>query len=123
MKKGDIVIILLTVILAFFLSNIFVKDKASFNELQIIQDGKIIERYAVDKNLSKTVNITNGDFKNIIEIKDGKIRMISANCPDKLCVKSHEISKNGEMIVCLPHRLYVKLVNAEEENGLDIISS
>jgi len=32
-----------------------------------------------------------------------------ADCPDRLCVKQRAISKQGETIVCLPHRLIVKI--------------
>ncbi|MFR5116202.1 MAG: NusG domain II-containing protein [Eubacterium sp.] len=31
--------------------------------------------------------------------------MISADCPDKLCVNQHAISSNGETIVCLPNKV------------------
>lgn len=95
--------------------------KTQFDEIQVIQDGKVIERYAADPNFSKVVNITKGDHQNTIEIKNGEVRMADANCPDQLCVHSHPISKNGEMIVCLPHRLYVKLIKVQDDSDVDIM--
>jgi hypothetical protein len=31
----------------------------------------------------------------------------AADCPDKLCVSHREIFREGESIVCLPHRVVV----------------
>ena len=51
---------------------------------------------------------------NVIVIKDGKCHMESANCPDKLCVEQGEISKEGEAIICLPHRVVITIEGKEE---------
>ena len=39
--------------------------------------------------------------------------MISADCPDKLCVNQHAISSNGETIVCLPNKVVVEVEDGE----------
>ena len=44
---------------------------------------------------------------NTLVISGGKAYMKEANCPDKTCVRSRAISKEGERIVCLPNRIYV----------------
>lgn len=105
--------------LSFWMS---IGKESSVNRVQIIQDGKVIEEYAVDSNYSKTIEVKKNAFHNSIRIENGEVKMISANCPDRLCVHSHPISKNGEMIVCLPHRLYVKLIN-QEEKDVDVIAN
>lgn len=46
---------------------------------------------------------------NVIQIEDGKVKMIEADCPDQICVKHHPIQYNGETIVCLPHHLVVEI--------------
>ena len=43
------------------------------------------------------------------------------DCPDKLCVHQKAISKNHEMIVCLPNKVVVE-VTGSEENGFDSIA-
>jgi hypothetical protein len=55
---------------------------------------------------------------NHLIIKDGKADMTEADCPDKLCVQEKAVSKNGETIVCLPHRVVVE-ITSEEENEID----
>lgn len=56
--------------------------------------------------------------KNILVIRNGEADMIEADCPDRLCVKQKAICKNGETIVCLPHKVVVE-IRSQEENLLD----
>ena len=49
-----------------------------------------------------------------VTIENGKADMISADCPDKLCVNQHAISSNGETIVCLPNKVVVEVEDGEE---------
>ena len=51
-------------------------------------------------------------------IKNGEIAFISSDCPDKVCVKTGWIGHNGEMAVCLPNRLSIKII---AEDDTDII--
>ena len=47
------------------------------------------------------------------------------NCPDKICVNHAAISKKGETIVCLPHKVVVEVVDengTQDGNQIDIIS-
>lgn len=56
--------------------------------------------------------------KNLLIIQDGKADVTEADCPDELCVKQKAINKNGETIVCLPHRVVVE-IESEEETEID----
>lgn len=121
MKKGDIAIILAV----FVLANIFGymvsinKEKAA-KEVIIVRDGKIIHKYKIDDTYERTIKLDFGNEHNIVEIKDGKVTMTESNCPDKVCIETKPISKNGEMIVCLPHKLYVKIEGEEDDKQSDI---
>ena len=46
---------------------------------------------------------------NILEIKNGEASMIEADCPDQVCIRMGKISKTGENIVCLPHKLVIQV--------------
>ena len=47
------------------------------------------------------------DGKNRIEILDGKVRMIDADCPDELCIRQGWIGYDGQSIICLPNKITV----------------
>ena len=46
---------------------------------------------------------------NIIEISGGSVRMIYADCPDKICVNEGYISKTNERIICMPKKLIIEI--------------
>ena len=52
---------------------------------------------------------------NTIEIKDGKVRMAEADCPNHLCVRQGWISYAGQSIVCLPNELSVTIAGTDGE--------
>lgn len=56
---------------------------------------------------------------NIISIHDNKAEMISATCPDKICVHTKAAGKKSESIICLPHRLTVYVIsdNDSKDSG------
>ena len=58
--------------------------------------------------------MTFGEPGNLNEIAIGEgLRMISADCPGGDCLRAGEIKKNGEMIVCVPNRLAIRLVSSQ----------
>lgn len=46
-----------------------------------------------------------------IEIKNKKVRVLSSECPDKICIKTSYISKSGPMIICAPNRVMVRILS------------
>ena len=56
---------------------------------------------------------------NTVKIEGGAVAVVSADCPDRLCVRTRAARYDGESIICLPHRLTVK-VESGEESGVDI---
>ncbi|MGB5823402.1 MAG: NusG domain II-containing protein [Proteocatella sp.] len=124
MKKGDIAIIIIVFILATALGYIVSINKEQMtSSVIIVRDGVLLNRYKIDKNYEKIFEINIDGEKNKIEIKDGKVRMIEANCHDGLCVKSRPIFQSGEMIVCLPHKLYIKIEgeNLANKDEIDVV--
>ncbi len=74
----------------------------------IIQvEGKNFSRFSLSEN--RTVKVYGPLGISILEIKNGKVRMFSSPCPDKLCVREGYISKPGQMIICVPNRVIVKI--------------
>ena len=80
---------------------------------EITQDGELYGRYALAGDFELTPN--GGD--NVILIKDGKVYMKSATCPDKTCVTRHAAgeSKDARTITCLPNRVRIEIIGALSE--------
>ena len=66
-------------------------------------------RYRLEQDQEIDVN-----DKNKVLIKDGKVRMEDADCPDQICVNHRAISRDGESIICLPNQTVVTIRGGEE---------
>lgn len=47
-----------------------------------------------------------------LEVKNGRIRLCNADCPDKLCEKTGFIGAPGQSIICVPRKITV-LISGE----------
>lgn len=47
---------------------------------------------------------------NVIEVRDGSVRCLEADCSNQVCVNTGWVGAAGQMIVCLPHELTVQVV-------------
>lgn len=76
--------------------------------------------FSLSEDVKYTVRQENGAYNTFI-IKDGKVDMIEASCPDKLCVKDRSIHFNNETIVCLPNNVVLQISDGKE-GDVDIIA-
>ena len=73
---------------------------------EIISDGQVL--YRVDLQLDRQFQITTpAGGSNIVTVKDGKIAVTEANCPDHYCME-RGFCNSGSPIVCLPNRLVIR---------------
>lgn len=87
----------------------------------IYQNGNLIQSiplYEAEKIYSFEIKGENG-CTNLVEVRPGSIAIISADCPDKLCVHQGAISNSLLPITCLPNRLVIQLRAASDHNFAD----
>lgn len=120
-KFADILYCLLFLaVILYFSVNIFVGNKAKSKQI-IIESGDNIWYYQLDKNRELKIEGILG--KSTIEIKDGFVFFEDSPCPNKLCVLSNSISKNGDWLACLPNGIFVRIEGEDDKNAeIDIIS-
>ncbi|TCD46240.1 NusG domain II-containing protein [Streptococcus sp. X16XC17] len=81
-------------------------------------NGEIVDKWSLDPQHSKNQEVTyypNEGQYNIVQIKDGAIRVREDNSPDQIAVNTGWISKKGQILVCLPHQLIIEI----QERGND----
>lgn len=76
----------------------------------VTSDGQEVARYALSEDRTVTLG---GEKYNVLQISDGAASILEANCGDHTCVRTGAISREGEMIVCLPHRLMIRIEGGE----------
>lgn len=113
--KKDILLIavIVTIALLFFLLiHFFIKKDGSMVVVKI--NGDIQYKGSIHQSKELVVNGYQGGSNRIV-IQDGYVYMADADCPDKLCEHMGKISKTGENIVCMPHRVVVEIVGDGSE--------
>lgn len=113
-KKGDILVlaaVLCIAALSFFFINLFA---ATGNIVEIKVDNKVVNQISLDENLIFDVEI-DGTKTNTVQVKDGKVSVTYANCPDLICQHHSEISKTGESIICLPNKVVVSIIGSDDD--------
>lgn len=113
-KIADILFVFLFVVtIIYFSANIFLNKKANTKQL-IIESGKNIWYYQLDKN--KKIEIEGLLGKSLIIIQDGCVFFEDSPCPNKLCVLSNSICNNGDWIACLPNGVFARIEGEENFN-------
>ena len=67
-----------------------------------------IGRFPLDKDA--TIPITTPYGTNTLTIRDGAAVMTESDCPRHLCENQGAVRYSGQMIVCLPHKVIVRVV-------------
>lgn len=75
--------------------------------VRILLEGQLYGEY--DLRVDREISVAYGGGFNKVIIKDGQVYVAEADCPDGWCVRHAAVSRAGEVIVCLPHRLIVEI--------------
>jgi len=84
---------------------------------QIISDGKILQTVSLLTDAEYRIPSPGGG-ENTVTVKDGKIGVTAATCPDHYCM-DRGMCSSGVQIVCLPNKLIIRFVGSQE---IDMIS-
>lgn len=115
----DKLIIASIVALAFVIYGLFafsVSGETS-DAVSVFVDGKEYATYQFREITEpRTVEIKSGNVYNILEISPDGARMLDSSCPDKTDVRMGKISKPGQIILCVPNRVVVKIIGKGKLN-------
>ena len=85
-------------------------EDAAFAE--VLSGGQMV--HLLDLGVDQQVTVSTADGgRNVITVKDGKVAVTEANCPDHYCMHRGYCS-SGTQIVCLPNGLVIRFVGQQE---------
>ncbi len=113
--KNDIILILALLLTALAAWGALSLAKKQGSTVIVEINGRVSASYPLNTDIRVDIG-TDGGHVNTLVIEGGRAFVESADCPDKLCVKQHAISKAGESIICLPHKLVIRISG---ESGVD----
>lgn len=112
-RRNDVIFILALLLTVMVAGCLLYFLRGAGDTVTITVDGAPYGTYPLSANT--TVEIPTGDEElNRLVIRDGVAYMESATCPDGICAAHRPISRSGESIVCLPHRVVVTVITAEK---------
>lgn len=90
-------------------------DSGASSRCDIYVDGALYRSVSLD-----TEAVIDTGTGVIVMVEDGTAYVSESDCPDKTCVRCHPVSRDGEVIVCLPNKVVVCIVS--DETGVDAIA-
>jgi hypothetical protein len=81
--------------------------------VEIVQDETVLYTINLTESEDRTIVVEYEGRTNTIEIKEGKICVSQAECPDHTCVKMGTLNSNALPIVCLPNHLVVRFTDGK----------
>ncbi len=93
------------------LSGILLRSGTAAAAVEVWSEGKHLYTLSLVQDRTLTVESANGT--NEITVRDGKVAVTQADCPDHVCMKRGFCS-GGAQIVCLPNRLVLKFVGEQD---------
>ena len=79
---------------------------------EIVSEGRVL--HTVDLRIDQEITVANSQGGiNIVTVRDGKIAVTEADCPDHYCMH-RGFCNSGAQIVCLPNLLIIRFTGAQE---------
>lgn len=118
-KRLDIWLIagVLVIAIGFWMFLRFTREEGAFVVIEI--DGEETARYSLTEVRTEEIMTSQGTNRLVIE--NGFAEVTEADCPDRLCVNQSAIRYQGESIICLPHKVTVR-IEGGERSGVDAVA-
>ena len=92
------------------------------DKVVVTVDGKEFGSYLLEEDVRVEIRTGAADEElNVLVIKDGEAFVETATCPDGICAGHKPISREGESIVCLPHKVVITVYVTEDKDTPDIV--
>lgn len=106
-RPADIILFVAIIMLALGVLAWGKNRSTSGHAVSIQVEGSEITELPLDEDTEYTVSNQYGTNK--ITVSSGQVSVDYADCPDRICVDHSSISKKGDVIICLPHKLVVEI--------------
>ena len=105
MKRNDWILATAVLLAAGVLGAYLLLGRQTASCVMISKDNEEIGTYSLKDD--RVIDVGDG---NRLEIKDGAVHMLYADCPDQICVHTGWIDQEHDMIVCMPNKVVVQIV-------------
>ena len=82
------------------------------SSVEIIADGDRLN-YSLDGDT--TLKLSSNGIDTVLRIQDGKVWIDNTTCPQQICRHSGKNSSPGDIILCVPAKLKIKILSTARE--------
>ena len=119
LKWGDFVIIGVVLALAAAIAAVLALGTSGDRlYAEVWQDNVLVERVELTSETDRTIDL---DGHNVIVLSGRTATMQSADCRDQVCVRTGTLTRAGQVAVCLPNRVVLRITG--ETSEIDAIVS
>lgn len=111
--KGDFLAVAIVAVITILVSVIFWTNIGAEegSVVKVYQDGELIQEISLNTDKEFVIE---GEYENVVTVKDGKAAITKSDCPGTDCVHSGWIHEAGRSIVCLPNRVELRVEGVSE---------
>lgn len=120
LKKGDFLVLGIIFVLEGFLAYFFVFSHNSNAATAVIKNGSVIIQTVELNSDDRTFFVDGANGPVELELSDGRIRFVHADCPDQVCVNTGWISHPGRAAACIPNGILIE-IDGKTEDDVDVI--
>lgn len=107
-KKNDGILIGIILATGIVIGTIYFLQAQTGTQVLVKCDGTIVATYSLEEEGEYRIETPDGGY-NLLKIEEQKAYLLDADCPDLLCVGMGKISKSGQNIICIPHKLVIEV--------------
>ena len=116
-RPGDVIAIAAVLVLAVAVLLPFVlRQDAPVAYAEVYRDGQKICVVSLAEDQQFVVQ---GKYRNVVEVKDGKVAIVESDCPGHDCVSCGWLQDSARSLVCLPNGVEIRVV--AESDDVDFV--
>ncbi len=111
--KNDLIFISVLIVLVCAFAIAYFLFRPMGDTVTVTVAGEVYGTYPLHEDRTEAIRTENGE--NIFVIRDGRVYMESASCPDGICEAHRAIFRDGESIICLPNQVVITVTSQHAE--------
>lgn len=119
LKIGDLLLLLIIPASIFWFYVLLTPDSFDSITAVITKDGQVIQRINLSELDKPRTYEFEFEYYDQIVAEKGRIRFLNSNCPEKICVSTGWLTKPGQIAVCLPNELIIK-IEGHDKSEIDV---
>lgn len=108
-------LVVFLLLLAIGVSFYVVGQRPKGRQVVVEQGGRVV--FAAPLRSDRKVVLAGPHGETVVAIRNGRACIVAASCPNKVCMGMGEVSRQGQMIACVPNGL---LLHVEGEPGDEV---